>query len=564
MAKRTYTFVVKPKTSKASKIARTSGVNRTPQTHPIPGRAMVKNNAGGYAFKADSWLRLDRFLIIGSEGGSYYVTERKLTTDNAENVLACIAEDGVRVVNRVTEMVQNRRVPKMDTALFVLGLCMKHDNANRQTREAANRALTDVCKIGTHVFDLAGVIKELGGWGRGTVRAFQRWYNEQAPRNLAYQVTKYQQRNGFSQRDMLRLVHPKPASEQHKEIFQWITGKLPYDMDKWLEAGGSNGDPEAAWFRPIEGFERAKRATTEKEIVKLIEEYDLVREAIPTQWLNSLAVWEAMLQKMPYTATLRNLGKMSEIGLLAPLSAASKLVVNRLTDREQIVKARVHPIALLNALYTYGQGHGIRSSKSWTVVPQVKDALDTAFNLSFAAVEPTGLNFMLGIDVSGSMGGFWGGFGLAPGITPCMAASAMAMVTARTEQNYFIGGFSHVFKDLKITAKDTIESAMRKAQDSNFGGTDAAKPIQFAMKNKMHVDAFVNYSDGESWAGDQHACQALREYRNKVNPNAHMIYVNFVANRHTLNDPSDPNALDIVGFDTGAPDVMRSFLLGEF
>ncbi len=39
----------------------------TPQTEPIPGKAQVKNSAGGYSFAVDDWTRLDRFLILGSE-----------------------------------------------------------------------------------------------------------------------------------------------------------------------------------------------------------------------------------------------------------------------------------------------------------------------------------------------------------------------------------------------------------------------------------------------------------------------------------------------------------------
>ena len=36
----------------------------TPQSEPIPGKAMAKNNAGGYAFPVDDWVRLDRFLVL--------------------------------------------------------------------------------------------------------------------------------------------------------------------------------------------------------------------------------------------------------------------------------------------------------------------------------------------------------------------------------------------------------------------------------------------------------------------------------------------------------------------
>ena len=58
-----------------------------PDREPIPGANQVPNSAGGYAWELDDWARLDRFLILGSEGGTYYVSERKLTKDNA----ACVA-----------------------------------------------------------------------------------------------------------------------------------------------------------------------------------------------------------------------------------------------------------------------------------------------------------------------------------------------------------------------------------------------------------------------------------------------------------------------------------------
>jgi hypothetical protein len=42
-------------------------------------RAMVVNSAGGYTWTVDQWTRLDRFLIFGSERGTYYIRERQLT-----------------------------------------------------------------------------------------------------------------------------------------------------------------------------------------------------------------------------------------------------------------------------------------------------------------------------------------------------------------------------------------------------------------------------------------------------------------------------------------------------
>jgi 60 kDa SS-A/Ro ribonucleoprotein len=95
---------------------------RTPQNEAIPGKAMVANSAGGYSFPLDKWEMAKRFLILGSEGGTYYIKEQKLTKDNANSILACIQEDGPRLVKLIVEISENGRAPKNDPAIFALAL----------------------------------------------------------------------------------------------------------------------------------------------------------------------------------------------------------------------------------------------------------------------------------------------------------------------------------------------------------------------------------------------------------------------------------------------------------
>jgi len=46
----------------------------TPQSQPLPDRPeQVRNSAGGFVWAVDNWTRLERFLILGSEQGSYYI-----------------------------------------------------------------------------------------------------------------------------------------------------------------------------------------------------------------------------------------------------------------------------------------------------------------------------------------------------------------------------------------------------------------------------------------------------------------------------------------------------------
>ena len=96
-----------------------SGVaGTTPQAEPIPGSAQVPTSAGGFAWAVDQWTRLDRFLILGSEGGTFHVGERALTRESATASLACIAEDGPRAVARVVEVSAAGRAARNDPALF--------------------------------------------------------------------------------------------------------------------------------------------------------------------------------------------------------------------------------------------------------------------------------------------------------------------------------------------------------------------------------------------------------------------------------------------------------------
>ncbi len=137
---------------------------KTPQSEPIPGGKMVKNSAGGYTFAIDDWARLDRFLILGSEGGSYYVKEKTLTIDNAQVVLRCIDGNGPRVVKTIVEISTAGRAPKNNPALFALALCASKGDV--ETRRAALDALPKIVRIGTHLFHFLEYIEGFRGWGR--------------------------------------------------------------------------------------------------------------------------------------------------------------------------------------------------------------------------------------------------------------------------------------------------------------------------------------------------------------------------------------------------------------
>ena len=538
-----------------SYLLKTPTQKKTPQSKPIPGREkeMARNNAGGFAFRAHCWERLERFLVLGTESSTYYVEGSDLTEQNVDNVRACIASDGTRAVKTIVDISVAGRAPKNDPALYALALAASY-GADERVRAAALAALPKVARIGTHLFTFASFIDTMRGWGPALRKAVASWYLDKPADKLAYQLVKYQQRNGWSHRDLLRLAH---LPGQNSELFRWVIGADTNERHLKTKTG-ERVYLEAVGTVPtlIDAFERAKTAD-ENTVIGLIRDHGLTREMIPTEHQKSPKVWEALLEKMPLTAMIRTLGRMGAAGLLAPFSAASQLVCGRLADREYLRKSRVHPIQVLSALLTYKTGHGQKGSLSWTPVPQVVDGLNDAFYAAFSFVPSTGKRFYLGIDVSGSM--TCGQVAGVQGLTPNMGAAAMAMLIARTEPQHFIGGFSTSFINLGISKSDRLDAAMEKCQQ-DFGGTDCAVAINHALRNKYPVDAFVVITDGETWAGDIHAAQAIKQYRQKMGIDSKLIVINMVANRTRLGDPQDLGSLDVVGFDASVPTLIAGFL----
>ena len=253
----------------------------------------------------------------------------------------------------------------------------------------------------------------------------------------------------------------------------------------------------------------------------------------------------------------RNLGKMTSLGLIGPFSDAKRLVVQKLGDVKALKRARIHPLAVLVAQKIYAQGHGDKGSLKWSPMPAIVDALNDAFYATFQNVEPCNKPVLLALDVSGSMGG-----SMIAGscISAREASAAMALITAATEPEYHIVAFSGGMVPLNISPKSRLDAVVQKVSELPFDRTDCAQPMLYASREGIRVSAFVTYTDSETWAGNIHPAQALRQYRNKFVGDAKAVVVGMTSNGFTLADPNDCGMLDVVGFDTSVPAVIANFV----
>ena len=116
---------------------------------------------------------------------------------------------------------------------------------------------------------------------------------------------------------------------------------------------------------------------------------------------------------------------------------------------------------------------------------------------------------------------------------------------------------------LAISPRQRLDDAVKAVSDLPFGGTDCALPMLYAQAKGLEIDAFVTYTDSETWAGDVHPATALRDYRRVSGMDARLVVVGMVANSFSIADPSDPGMLDVVGFDTATPQLISDFARGD-
>ena len=480
----------------------------------------------------DDWDRLDRFLVLGCEGNTYDTRDHAL---DATVVSRCLASDGLRTLHRIVDIAKTGRAPKNDPAIFSLAMAAKL--GDERTRHAAYLALPVVCRTGSHLMAFAEHAQGFGGWGRGMRKAVGAWFNIKAPAELARQLVMHRSCVGWSQRDLLRLAHPRGATTSHEHLFAWVaTGTL---------SDAARADAALALIVAIEALRGLADVAA---CAALVREHRIPHACVPNSWLAYPAVWDALRVTLPVPAILAELGTMTAVGLLLPGARATAEIV------ELLARARLpHPIAVLAALVTY------RSGRGWQPVPVIVEALERAFHASFATVAATDKRTLVALDISSSMDR--GAVAGVETLTPRLASVAMALVTAATEAAHgsvaFTAGRSGI-SQLPIAATQRLADALAEV-DRTPGTTDCARLIAWANQNRIDVDTFVVYTDTATRTGVVHPTTALRDYRDARGIPAKLVVVGMTSTGFTIADPEDAGMLDVVGFDASTPPVIADF-----
>ncbi len=472
---------------------------------------------------------LERFLLTGSMAATYTAND-KFADYSAENIktvktiFECFPEEAF---DKLLEVVTLFKAPRKPPVLLALAAALGIESLKGRAEILAQGQLS----TGTDLFVLTKMLVDLG---RGGGRSFKRQVNTMYRHlddaggrdKLAMNFVKFRNRAGWTHRDILRVGHYKPT-KKNNDLFKWVVGKGP------------------ATHPLIIGFEEAGRITTPKEAVDLlVRDPKLPWEAFPTEVLANAAVWEALLPNLGNSALIRNLGRMSSLGMdLSPYAG-----------RIMAACRNLHPVASLSAWKTYSQGKGLKGSLVWRASPEVISALEAGFYASFGSLKKSDSKVFFGLDVSGSMGS---NSSTVAGLNCREVAAAMVMV-AMKQQPYMVYGFSKTLIPLEIKDDWNLGQVMTSISRLDFGSTDCSLPIRFCNQNAIRdVDLFAIYTDNETNQRNKPS-DALNEYRRNLNPDAKLATVALMGGAFSIADPNDPGQVDFVGFDPSVPSVMVS------
>lgn len=542
------------------------------ETHEIKDQTermsymQVLNVSGGFVYVVTDMTRLLRFLILGTEEGNYYYEEKELRRESVECIDRLIIQDrGIEVVKKIVEVSKAGRACKQNCTVYALAVCARSNDL--ETKKAAYDALSDVCQIPTDLFAFIKYCEDFSagtGWGRAHRRAIANWYNnyQGEETKLAYRVTKFRQRHNWKHKDALRLAHITPKTEPLRLIILYLVKGLNEAKRMQMPRQEKELETWQKVYIYLESVEKALHSTEESEVVDLIEKHGLVREHVPTVLLNSIPIWQALLKKMPMNAMVRNLGKMGSLHMLGDDSEEARIIVDRLNDKEALKKSRIHPFKILVALKMYSKGRGEKGALSWPRNTCIIGALEEAYYTCFDNVEPTNKKYCLAVDVSASMDYPMVGI---ESMTARDGAAAMMMLTARTEPHYEVYAFCDELKTLPIKKTDNLKTVFNKMSNLRFGSTNCSLPIKQALSDKKKFDVFIVYTDSETHYSAIHPSHALQQYRTLTGiKDARLIVVGMASSGFSIADPTDPLMMDVVGFDSNAPEAMRSFVEGQF
>ncbi|MFK8003586.1 MAG: TROVE domain-containing protein [Polyangiales bacterium] len=488
------------------------------------------NHAGAPAYILDSPTALAQLAATGCFGSTFYVSGQ----EQLDVVLEHAAQCDARYVAKAAIYARERAFMKDMPAVLLAHLATR----GPEGLVAMKLAFPRVIDNGRMLRNFVQVLRsgQLGRKSLGSApkKAVQRWLQQRSPMQLFRDSVG----NDPSLADVIRMVHPKPLSDEQRAMFGYLLGK-PHDLSKLPAA--------------VLNYEAWKRGDKSQGVPK-----------VPSRMLTGLPLgkteWTDIAHRARWHETRMNLNTFQRHGVFDD-EAMIKLVAKRIGDEDEVRSAKVFPYQLLVA-WNSTQGLSTRLSEA------LQDAMEHA---THNIPELSG-HVVICPDVSGSMQSPVTGFrsGSTTAVRCVDVAGLISAALLRKNPLARVLPFENKVRTLPINPRDSIMSIAGALASIGGGGTNCSAPLALLNAEKAKVDVLIYISDNESWmdakgrSGWSRGTEMMSQWMTlkKRNPKAKLVCIDLTPNVHRQ-VLQRPDVLNVGGFSDAVFTVVGQFVQAD-
>lgn len=507
--------------------------------------ADTTNEAGGRAYTMSAKQALAQFAVTGCFNDTYYVEAR----DQLSQINDLLSQVEPEYVAKLAIYSRASGYMKDMPAFLTAYLAVQHPKREDLLKEVFSVVVDNgkmLRNVMTFVRSDPFHWRGLNGLDTGAPRKrsfpnplrrlIKGWFAQPANRIFYASVG-----NDPSMADMLRMVHPKPASPEHNALFARLLGK-EHDRE--------------ALPSLVKEFEAFKANPSGDTVPKVPFQMITGIDGLPQD------VWKGIARNAKWMMTRMNLNTFARHGVFDD-PAMVDLIAARLRDAEQIRKARQFPYQMFVAYQNAGD----------SVPFAVRDALHDALDVALSNVPAIPGNVVICPDCSGSMrdGYATGRRGSATSVVRCIDVAALiASAFLRVNRSARVIPFEQQVCPIELEPRDTVMTNASKLAAIGGGGTACSAPLCLLNGQRAKVDVVIFVSDYESWV-DSYGWERSRsiygtptkmadEWKTlkRRNPGAKMVCIDLTPNRTAQVTPSG-DILQVGGFSDAVFDVVASF-----
>ena len=417
------------------------------------------NEAGGLAYKLSPKAALAQYAATGCLNATFYAS----ALEQLQTILNLCRQPDVEpeFIARLALFVRTQSYLKDVPALLCAALSLSGPGL---MAEVFDRVIDDGRMLRNFV-----QIMRSGTVGRkslGTLpkRLVQAWFERRSDE----QIFRASVGNDPSLADVIRMVHPKPATTSRAALYGYLIGQPHNAADL----------PELV--QQYEAFKTGQSTTLPDVGFQMLTSLKL-----------SDADWKGIAANASWQMTRMNLNTFARHGVFQD-ALLSQLIAAQLRDEKAIGKARVFPYQLLVAF----------SQAAAEVPMEVREALQDAMEIATRNVPSLDdVGVYVFPDVSGSMRSPITGIrkGATSAVRCIDVAALIAATVLRTSRRAQVLPFENKAVDITLNPRDSVMTNAKVLSSLPAGGTNCSAPLAELNRRKAKGELLIYVSDNESW-----------------------------------------------------------------